>query len=251
MKQSQIYKVLSILEKRKVKALLIGGQATIIYGAAEFSRDIDFAVLLNDKNLQNIKFALKDLKAKQIYYPPLKKGYLERGHACHFRCGLPELRGFRVDVIARLRGCDDFNELWKRKKTIKSLYGVKINIIGLQDLVQSKKTQRDKDWLMLKRLVEADILKNRETSIKKAEWWFRECRTPELLIELVKRYRGICKKISKERYLLKWAEKNNVEQLEGYLHREEKIEREKDKIYWKPLRRELENLRHGKIRSFG
>ncbi len=42
---SPIPKVLSTFLKHKVKALLIGGQACILYGAAEFSRDIDLAIV--------------------------------------------------------------------------------------------------------------------------------------------------------------------------------------------------------------
>ena len=40
-----IHKVLSTLRSRKVKHLLMGGQACVFYGAAEFSRDTDIAVL--------------------------------------------------------------------------------------------------------------------------------------------------------------------------------------------------------------
>ena len=46
MTPNPILKVLSTLQKHRVRALLIGGQACIIYGAAEFSRDSDFVLLL-------------------------------------------------------------------------------------------------------------------------------------------------------------------------------------------------------------
>jgi hypothetical protein len=39
----------------------MGGQACILYGAAEFSRDVDFAVLADEKNLQSLRKALADL----------------------------------------------------------------------------------------------------------------------------------------------------------------------------------------------
>ena len=42
---SPIRKVLSSITRHEVRALLMGGQACILYGAAEFSRDIDFAIL--------------------------------------------------------------------------------------------------------------------------------------------------------------------------------------------------------------
>ena len=51
MTQNPILKVLSTFQKYKVKSLLIGGQACIIYGAAEFSRDSDFVILVNEENM--------------------------------------------------------------------------------------------------------------------------------------------------------------------------------------------------------
>jgi len=44
-----IHKVLSILRACRVRYLLMGGQACILYGAAEFSRDTDIVPFLIDK----------------------------------------------------------------------------------------------------------------------------------------------------------------------------------------------------------
>jgi hypothetical protein len=44
-----ILKVLSSFQKTSVKALLMGGQACVLYGAAEFSRDTDFAILATEE----------------------------------------------------------------------------------------------------------------------------------------------------------------------------------------------------------
>ena len=45
MTPSPIRKVLFTFRRHRVRALLMGGQACILYGAAEFSRDTDFVVL--------------------------------------------------------------------------------------------------------------------------------------------------------------------------------------------------------------
>ena len=45
MTPSPIRKVLSSMRAHRVRALLMGGQACVFYGAAEFSRDTDFAIL--------------------------------------------------------------------------------------------------------------------------------------------------------------------------------------------------------------
>lgn len=240
-----ILRVLSTFKKHRVKALLIGGQACIIYGAAEFSRDSDFVVLCDSENLRKLEGALFELKAEPVYVPALKAEYLQRGHACHFRCNTKDVEGLRIDIMSKLKGCQPFDELWRRRKTIRLKSGGIIDVIGLEDLVQSKKTQRDKDWFMLRQLVENDIIVNKNNPPKeKIKWWLLESRNADLLIEISKKYPAIAKECIKKRPLLKWVVMANVQKLTLGLHTEELMERQKDIAYWKPLREELEALRH-------
>jgi hypothetical protein len=46
-----------------VRSLLIGGQACVFYGAAEFSRDTDLALLASPANLDRFNAALSALQA--------------------------------------------------------------------------------------------------------------------------------------------------------------------------------------------
>lgn len=46
-----IRKVLSTFQSCGVRALLMGGQACVFYGATEFSRNTDFAIQADDANL--------------------------------------------------------------------------------------------------------------------------------------------------------------------------------------------------------
>lgn len=48
--RNQIHKVLSTFQSYGVRALLMGGQACVFYGAAEFSRDTDFAIAIDSDN---------------------------------------------------------------------------------------------------------------------------------------------------------------------------------------------------------
>jgi len=245
-----ILKVLFTLKKCRVKCLLIGGQACIVYGAAEFSRDSDFVILRTPNNIKCLKVALNVLKAKLIYVPPLEEDYLKRGHACHFRCDATDIKGLRIDVISKLRGCEPFDKLWERRNAISFKNGIAIDIIGLRDLVQSKKTQRDKDWLMLKRLVENDIILNKHNSSNDhVRWWLQECRNAGTLIELAKKYPRLAKDCSSERSLLSSVIIPDTEKLALQLHNEEMLERQKDIEYWKPLKRELEALRRKRNRT--
>jgi hypothetical protein len=42
------------MRAHRVRALLMGGQACVFYGAAEFSRDTDFAILADAANLARL-----------------------------------------------------------------------------------------------------------------------------------------------------------------------------------------------------
>jgi len=47
----------------------MGGQACVLYGAAEFSRDLDLALLPNPANLDRLEAALAELDAEIIAVP--------------------------------------------------------------------------------------------------------------------------------------------------------------------------------------
>ena len=173
------------MRAHRVRVLLMGGQACVFYGAAEFSRDTDFAILADTANLARLRKALTELQAKVIAVPPFELKYLRRGHAIHFRCQHPEALGMRVDIMSKMRGVESFPRLWRRRTTIELPGGLKCDLLSLPDLMQAKKTQRDKDWPMIRRLVEAHYFQNRvEPTIVQIKFWFRELRTPALLIEV-------------------------------------------------------------------
>jgi hypothetical protein len=52
------------MRAQRVRALLMGGQACVFYGAAEFSRDTDFAILADAVNLARLRKALAELQAE-------------------------------------------------------------------------------------------------------------------------------------------------------------------------------------------
>jgi hypothetical protein len=85
--------------------------------------------------------------------PPFEASLLARGHAVYFRCAHPDVAGLRIDVMAVLRAVGSFDELWERRTTIEA-EGEPVDLLGMEDLVRAKKTQRDKDWPMIRRLVE-------------------------------------------------------------------------------------------------
>jgi len=235
------------MRARRVRALLMGGQACVFYGAAEFSRDTDFAILADAANLARLRRALADLRAEPIAVPPFGLKYLRRGHALHFRCQHPEAMRMRVDVMSRMRGVESFAKLWRRRTVIELPGRTTCDVLSLPDLVQAKKTQRDKDWPMIRRLVEAHYFQHRDkpdpATIK---FWLRELRTPQLLIELAQTQAALCRRLAGQRRLLAHAASGRTTALERALRAEETAEREADQQYWLPLREELERLRHAR-----
>ncbi len=233
------------MRAHRVRALLMGGQACVFYGAAEFSRDTDFAILAVAANLVRLRRALADLQAESIAVPPFELKYLRQGHAIHFRCQHPEALHLRVNVMSKMRGLDSFAKLWRRRTVIELPDGTECDLLSLPDLVQAKKTQRDKDWPMIRRLVEAHYFQHcTRTNPAQVKFWLRELRTPQLLMELAQTHTRLCRQLAPVRPLLASAALGRTARLEAALLAEETVERERDKLYWLPLRKELEKLRH-------
>lgn len=71
-----IHKVLSTMQDFQVKCLLMGGQACVLHGAAEFRRNTDFALMAGDEEKVVLGLAQEEMICPDIdrrYWLPLKK----------------------------------------------------------------------------------------------------------------------------------------------------------------------------------
>jgi len=222
----------------------MGGQACVFYGAAQFSKDIDFLILADESNFTGLHAALNELGALRIAVPPFDPQVLARGHAVHYRCNVTGVEGLRIDVMTKLRGLPDFALLWQRRTTITEEDGREIDLMSVPDLVTAKKTQREKDWPMISALVEVHYHSMRhEATPERIAFWLKESRTPERLIELAKHFPDQTRCVLSARPLLDHAITGNPTLLREALDAEVRAEQEKDRIYWEPLKRELETFR--------
>jgi hypothetical protein len=231
----------------------MGGQACVLYGAAEFSRDLDLALLPDPNNLDRLESALAELRAEVIAVPGLTLKHLEDGLADHFRCQEAEVAGLRIDVMTHMRGVAPFPELWARRTTF-SFEDETLEVMALPDIVAAKKTQRDKDWPMIRRLVDVNYLSHRgEPMPEQVRFWLRELRTPELLLEVARVHPEVVAEVVHERPLLKKVDADNLVSgaLATALRDEEEAERRLDAAYWKPLREQLERLRRHRGHAIG
>jgi hypothetical protein len=98
---------------------------------------------------------------------------------------------------------------------------------------------------MIRRLLEAHYFQFRDdATAAQTRFWLKELRTAELLLEVALDSAALCRRLLRQRPLLTHALHNDRVALERALLDEEAAERERDRTYWSPLRKELETLRH-------
>jgi len=125
-----------------------------------------------------------------------------------------------------------------------------LDLLAIEDLVQAKKTQRNKDWPMIQRLVEQSYFRQpAEPSASTIDFWLRELRSPELLLEAAAGHAGRANALADQRPALGTAVRGDIEQVRDLLDAEEREERRKDREYWAPLKKELEQLRLGREKA--
>ncbi len=244
---TQIRQVLSTIQQYDVPVLLMGGQACVLYGAAEYSRDLDLAVLATETSLPKLALAMRALAATVIAVPRFEHQFLERGHAVHFSVPDPTAAPLRVDIMSRMRGVQPFAALWDRRTTVMldadgTQEAITLEVMALEDLVSAKKTQRDKDWPMIRRLVDGsyDGARDDVGTAAAIDFWLAELRSPEFLIECVQRFSDAAARSRRPAVVAALANGDIAQALAD----EQSVEMALDKSYWLPLRRELEALRH-------
>jgi len=176
--------------------------------------------------------------------PPFDPQYLERGHAVHFRCEHDQAVSMRLDVMTRMRGVDEFEALWQRRTTLADDAGLQFELLGIHDLVKAKKTQRDKDWPMIRRLVESHYESHRgHATDEQIRFWLSESLTPEMLIRPAADHGKQVQNLVRQRPLLAETLGASHAAIEAGLQAEQRTEKEADRACWLPLKRELADLR--------
>ena len=137
-------RIISILNKHKVKYLIVGAYAVMYYTQPRYTKDIDIWVKPDSENAKKTYKALKEFGA------PLRGISWEdfTNKKLFYQIGVAPVR---IDVIMDLPGID-FDATWKRR--VRSKYaGISINIMGIADLKKSKiATERPQDLLDLQKL---------------------------------------------------------------------------------------------------
>jgi hypothetical protein len=216
----------------------------VFYGAAQFSKDIDLVLLAAEDNFSRLMGALRELNAFRIAVPPFDPFALARGHAVHFRCQGGETDRLRIDIMTRLRDLPDFAVLWSRRTTIQDGAGDAFDLLAVEDLVQAKKTQRDKDWPIIAALVEAHYAAlAQDPTPERIAFWLSEARISERLIALAQRFPDQAVAQAQSRPLLHLAISGESDALRQALDAEVRAAQDRDRTYWRPLKEELASFR--------
>ncbi len=135
----------SVFNKHKVKYLVVGAYAVVYYTEPRFTKDLDIWVKTDSTNAENVYNALQDFGAPLVGLRP--SDFLNEKMV--YQIGVAPVR---VDVMMGMSGVW-FDDAWKRR-TRSTYAGVPINLIGLADLVRSKRRAgRPQDRLDLDKLV--------------------------------------------------------------------------------------------------
>jgi hypothetical protein len=82
-----------------------------------------------------------------------------------------------------------------------------------------------------------------EPNPHRIEFWLRESRVADRLLDLAARFPGEAAAMVSARPLLSLAITPDLPRLREALDAEVRAEQEKDRIYWEPLKREMEEFR--------
>lgn len=133
-----------ILNRYRVKYLVVGAYAVIYYTEPRFTKDLDICIQVSQENAHRTYNALKAFGA------PLKK-ITENDFAKKNMIYQIGVAPIRIDILMGLPGIA-FDAAWRNR--VRSKYGgVLINIIGMKDLIKSKRnSKRIHDRIDLKKL---------------------------------------------------------------------------------------------------
>ena len=127
--------LLKLLNRHKAQYLIVGAYAVIYYAEPRYTKDMDIWVNPRIDNAQRVWKALKEFGAplKGIEPEDFSKKTMV------YQVGVAPVR---VDIIMGIAGIE-FAAAWERR-SISSFEGVKVNIIGINELIKNKKASKRK-----------------------------------------------------------------------------------------------------------
>lgn len=246
------------LEERRVRYLLISGQATVLHGASAFSEDVDLWVDPATINWRRMLDALEACEARvHKLTPPLQPQYAVRGHGFHFRlpsAETPALESF-VDVMGAPPRVASFADCRERATGFDTDWG-HLPVMSPGDLVLIKRTQRLADYAVISSLVRiaCHAIRSRE----QWEWGVTHSFEAEDLTALWHRGKPLWRKAARvKRECVEMLNPRRrspqlLRDISNSLALEIEQARQEDREYWRPIIAELKKLQKlGKLLQQG
>lgn len=152
--------LLKLLVHSPIDFVLVGGFAAVLHGCNQTTRDIDICILYSPEQIERLREILAP------FHPLYRVGDVSRSFL-DLRVDLSKKQDLHLstdlgvlDVITDVKGVGDYYDLLARSDEIE-LYQGKCRLIGIDDLIKSKKALgRHRDLVVVEEL-EA-ILKERK-----------------------------------------------------------------------------------------
>ena len=156
-------------ERFEVDYLLISGQASILYGAATFSEDVDLWLRPARDNVRRFVKALAGCQTRiHKLTPPLEMRYLEAGHGFHFVVPSRPLPTY-LDVMGMPPRVNGFAPARRRARIMETEWG-RIPVVSIEDLVALKLTRRLSDYEVVSNLVQLRLKEEARPSPSLLRW---------------------------------------------------------------------------------
>jgi hypothetical protein len=137
------------LETEGARYLLISGQACVLYGASQFTEDVDLWLQPAARDLAGLLRSLAKVKAVvHKLTPPPSLSLVQRGHGFHFLIP-PDTY---LDVMGRPPRVGPFSTALSRARRMKTDWGT-LPVVAPEDLVLLKRTNRPSDYEAITNLV--------------------------------------------------------------------------------------------------
>jgi hypothetical protein len=213
-------------ERFAVDYLLISGQASILYGAATFSEDVDVWIRPSRTNGRRFLSALAARRARvHKLTPPLQERFLRAGHGFHFVIPGNPLPVF-VDALGRPPRVAAFSECRRRARFLETDWGT-IPVVAIEDLIALKKTRRFGDYDVISNLVSVRVAEAERPSRRLLRWAARNTFRAEDRVSFLRRL----------------GERASLAECRRAIAREVQTLQVRDTRYWRPRIAELRRLR--------
>lgn len=237
------------LDAHRVSYLLISGQASVLYGAATFSEDVDIWVAPTKGDVMAFRRAVVEAGARyHKLTPPLSFDFAVKGHGFHFVVPDEEFGETYLDVMFRPPRVGSYASARKKSRILETAWGV-MPVVGIRDLVRLKRTRRLSDYEVISNLVEIELRGLADSPRRRRDvvrWALANSFRAETLAAIVDRLpggRSLAALVDREALVPLLGPRVDLEACRARIAAEIAQIQSEDVAYWSPIIADLRALR--------